>query len=262
MRNLVHVGKSVLIGALLLPGTSAMAPRLDPPAVKNIVLVHGAFADGSSWAKVIPMLESQGFHVSAVGNPLTSYADDLAATKRQIAMQDGPVILVGHSYAGVVITEAGADPKVAGLVYVAAFAPDSNQSINDVSANLPKSPGLTQVAPLSDGFIMLSPEGINNDFAQDLSPAEKAIVLATQTQTAGSVFDAKPAAAAWRAKPTWYVVAANDRMISPELERTMAKRINATTTELPSSHVVMLSQPARLAKVITDAAGQSLAAKR
>ncbi len=239
-----------------------MAPKHAPPAVKNIVLVHGAFADGSSWAKVIPLLESQGFHVSAVGNPLTSYSDDLAATKRQIAAQDGPVILVGHSYAGVVITEAGADPKVAGLVYVAAFAPDSNQSINDVGANYPKSPGLAQVTPLSDGFIMLSPDGVANDFAQDLTPMEKTVISAAQPQTSASLFDAKPTTAAWHSKPTWFIVAGNDRMISPELEKTMAKRINATTTVLPTSHVAMLAEPTKVAKVIADAAGQSLAAKR
>ena len=200
--------------------------------------------------------------MSAVGNPLTSYADDLAATKRQIAMQDGPVILVGHSYAGVVITEAGADPKVSGLVYVAAFAPEANQSINEISASYPKTPGLMQLAPLSDGFVMLSPDGIASDFAQDLTPAEKSIVAATQTQTAASVFDAKPSVAAWHEKPSWYIVAANDRMISPDQERAMAKQINATTTVLPSSHVAMLSKPSAVAKVIADAAGQSLANKR
>jgi pimeloyl-ACP methyl ester carboxylesterase len=262
MRSLFNFGKSFVIVGLLLSATSAMAPDRKPPAVKNVVLVHGAFADGSSWAKVIPLLESKGFHVSAVGNPLTSYADDLAATKRQIAVQDGPVILVGHSYAGVVITEAGADPKVVGLVYVAAFAPDANQSINMISASYPKPPGLAKITPLSDGFIMLSPDGIANDFAQDLTPAEKAVISAAQPQTAGSIFDAKPATAAWHAKPAWYIVAANDRMIAPEQEKTMAKQINATTTVLPSSHVVMLSQPASVAKVIADAAGQSLAAKR
>jgi pimeloyl-ACP methyl ester carboxylesterase len=262
MRKLRNFCKSMLIAGLLLPGTSAMAPEHAAPAVKNIVLVHGAFADGSSWSKVIPLLEAKGFHVSAVGNPLTSYADDLAATKRQIALQDGPTILVGHSYAGVVITEAGVDPKVVGLVYVAAFAPDSNQSINDVSANAPKPPGLSEIKPLTDGFIMLSADGIANDFAQDLSPSEKRLISAAQPQTSGGIFDAKPAGAAWRVKPSWFVVAANDRMISPELERGMAKHINATMTEVQSSHVAMLAQPAKVAKVIADAAGQSLATKR
>src|SRR5215831_11518583 len=220
----------VSLAILVLFITTVSVGAAAQEIVKNIVLVHGAFADGSSWSKVIPMLEAKGFHVSAVGNPLTSYAEDLAATKRQIALQDGPTILVGHSYAGVVITEAGTDPKVVGLVYVAAFAPDSNQSINDVSANAPKPPGLAEIKPLSDGFIMLSPEGIANDFAPDLSPAEKSLISAAQPQTSGGIFDAKPAGAAWREKPSWFVVAANDRMISPELEKGMAKRINATTT--------------------------------
>jgi pimeloyl-ACP methyl ester carboxylesterase len=262
MRSLINAGKCLFIAALLIPSTSATTADHKPPAVKNIVLVHGAFADASSWSKVIPVLESQGFHVSAVGNPLTSYADDLAATKRQIAMQDGPVILVAHSYGGVVITEAGVDPKVVGLVYVAAFAPHANQSINEISANYPKPPGLATITPLSDGFALLSPEGIANDFAQDLTPAEKSLISAAQPQTTTSIFEAKPAAAAWHDKPSWFIVAANDRMISPEQERNMAKQINAVTTELPTSHVAMLAQPSRVAKVISDAAGQALATKR
>jgi pimeloyl-ACP methyl ester carboxylesterase len=259
MHNLLNVGKSLLLAGLLLPGTTA---NHSTPAVKNIVLVHGAFADGSSWSKVIPLLQSKGFHVTAVGIPLTSFAGDVGATRRIIAAQDGPIILVGHSYGGVVITEAGVDPKVVGLVYVAAFAPDAEQSITDISAKFPKAPGLSKLTPLSDEFLLLSPDGIATDFAQDLTPSEKALISAVQPQTASSLFNARPTAAAWHDKPSWYIVAASDRMIAPEQERSMAKQIGATTTVVPASHVVMLSQPGRVAKVISDAAGLSLAASR
>jgi pimeloyl-ACP methyl ester carboxylesterase len=222
--------------------------------VKNIVLVHGAFANGSSWSKVIPLLQSKGFHVTSVGIPLTSFADDVAATRRAIAAENGSVILVGHSYGGLVITEAGNDPKVVGLIYVAAFAPDSNQTITEISKPFPPPLGLTKLKPLTDGFLLLSPEGIETAFAQDLTQEEKALLIAVQPQTAGSIFDAKPTAAAWRNKPSWYIVASNDNMIAPEQERSMAKQINATTTVLPSSHVAMLSHPKEVARVIEDAA--------
>ena len=222
--------------------------------VKNIALVHGAFADGSSWSKVIPLLQAKGYHVTSVAIPLTAFADDVAATKRAIAAEDGPVILVGHSYGGVVITEAGNDPKVAGLVYVAAFAPDANQNITEISKPFPPPPGLSMVKPLTDGFILLTPEGIETAFAQDLTKEEKALVLAVQPQTAGAIFGAKPTAAAWHNKATWYVVSSNDRMIAPEEEKSMAKQMNATTTVLASSHVAMLSHPKEVAKVIEDAA--------
>ncbi len=203
-------------------------------SVKNIVLVHGAFADGSSWSKVIPLLQAKGLHVTSVGTPLTSFADDVAATKRAIAAEDGPVILVGHSYGGVVITEAGNDPKV---VYVAAFAPDANQNITDISKPFPPPPGLNKVKPLTDGFILLTPEGIETAFAQDLTKEEKALLVAVQPQTAGSIFEAEPTAAAWHSKPSWFIVASNDNMIAPEQEKSMAKQIGAITFVLPSSHV-------------------------
>jgi len=223
-------------------------------SARNIVLVHGAFADGSSWSKVIPLLQSKGFHVTSVAIPLTSFADDLAATKRAIDAEQGPVILVGHSYGGLVITEAGNDPKVVGLVYVAAFAPDAGQTITDISKPFPPPLGLTKLAPLPDGFLLLSPEGIETAFAQDLTTEEKALLVAVQPQTAGSIFGAKPTTAAWHSKPSWYIVASNDNMIAPEQEKSMAKQMNATTTVLPSSHVVMLSHPKEVAKVIEDAA--------
>ena len=221
---------------------------------RNIVLVHGAFADGSSWSKVIPLLLARGYKVTAVSNPLTTFQEDVAATRRAIAAQDGPVTLVGHSYGGVVITEAGNDPKVSALVYVAAFAPTSGQSIIEISKPFPPPPGPQTAVPIGDGFILLSQEGIENDFAQDLSSDEKALLTAGQPQTSGSIFGAQPTQAAWRTKPSWYIVASNDRMIAPEHEASMAKQLKATTTTLPASHVVMLSHPKEVAKVIEDAA--------
>jgi len=255
MRVSSRVTMAMLMGAVLGSGGALMGASVPPAPATNVVLVHGAFADGSSWSKVIPLLLAKGLKVTAVGIPLTSFADDVAATRRAIAAQDGPTILVGHSYGGVVITEAGNDPKVAGLVYVAAFAPDAGQSIGEISKEFPKPAGLDELRPQADGFLLLSPKGLGEDFAQDLTASEKALLVAVQPQTAGAIFEAKPTAAAWRNKPSWYIVSSNDRMISPEQERAMAAQIKATTTVLPASHVVMLSQPAAVARVIEQAAG-------
>ena len=224
---------------------------------KNIVLVHGAFADGSSWSKVILLLQAKGYKVTSVANPLTSFKDDVTATKRALAAQDGPVILVGHSYGGVVITEAGNDPKVVGLVYVAAFVPDAGQSIAEISNGYPKPIGLEKLVPQPDGFLLLSPEGVETGFAQDLSKEERNLLTAVQPETAGSLFASEPTVAAWRSKPSWYIVASEDRMIDPGQEADMAKKINATVTTLPSSNVVMLSHPLEVATVIEEAAASA-----
>ena len=224
---------------------------------KNIVLVHGAFADGSSWSKVILLLQAKGYKVTSVANPLTSFKDDVTATKRALAAQDGPVILVGHSYGGVLITEAGNDPKVVGLVYVAAFVPDAGQSIAEISDGYSKPIGLEKLVPQPDGFLLLSPEGVETGFAQDLSKEERNLLTAVQPETAGSLFAAEPTVAAWRSKPSWYIVASEDRMIDPGQEADMAKKINATVTTLPSSHVVMLSHPLEVATVIEEAAASA-----
>ncbi len=235
-------------------GGVTMAQGGSTIAAKNIVLVHGAFADDSSWSKIVPLLKAKGFRVTTAGNPLTSFADDVAATRRAIAAQDGPTVLVGHSYGGVVITEAGNDPKVVSLVYVAAFAPDAGQSIGEISQAFAKPAGANQLQPQPGGFLLLSKQGVEEDFAQDLTSSEKAHLVAAQPKTSGAIFEAKPTAAAWRAKPVWYVVASHDRMIDPEQEKSMAEQIKAKATVLPSSHVAMLSHPAEVAKVIEDAA--------
>jgi len=228
-----------------------------PQGVKNIVLVHGAWADGSCWSKVIALLQAKGFHVAAVQNPLTSLADDVAATKRIIALQDGPVILVGHSYAGVVITEAGNDPKVVGLVYVAAFAPGDGESINSVSKPYPPAPLGSELRPDTQGFLTATPKGIAEDMAQDLSASEQRILTSTQGQTSSSVFGATITTAAWKSKPSWALIAGNDRAIPPELERDEAASIKATSVTVSSNHLAMLSQPRAVADLIEQAAAKA-----
>ena len=189
--------------ALFLLAALPVAADAPKPAVRNVVLVHGAWADGSSWAKVIPLLEAAGLRVVAVQNPLTSLQDDVAAVQRAIALQDGPVLLVGHSYGGAVITEAGTDPKVAGLVYVAAFAPDAGQAVGELGKEFPPAPGGAEIRPDASGFLMMTPKGIEEDFAQDLPKTERKILAATQGPTNGAAFGARLANAAWKTKPTW-----------------------------------------------------------
>lgn len=251
-----------IAASLALAATLAMSPKtpvisLAPTAVHNIVLVHGAFADGSSWSKVIPLLTAKGYRVTAVQNPLTSLADDVSATERAIAVQDGPVILVGHSWAGMVITEAGNDPKVVGLVYVAAFAPDDGQSIAETTKGFPAAPGLGEAKPDASGFLSLTKKGVDEYFAPDLSAAQRALVYATQGPWNSKALNNKITRAAWKTKPSWYI-AVNDRMISPEYERARAQQINATTTNLNTNHVAMLSQPRAVAAVIVDAASKAM----
>jgi pimeloyl-ACP methyl ester carboxylesterase len=246
--------RSAVTAALALLSTIAAAPAHAAPAPKTVVLVHGAWADGSSWDKVIPLLLAKGFKVVAVQNPLTSLADDVAATKRVLDAQTGPVVLVGHSWGGMVITQAGDDPKVAALVYVAAFAPDEGQAASDLGKDLPPPPGLSSAHPDASGFLWMTPEGVARDFAPDLPAAQTKVMAATQGPISGKTFDEKVSTAAWRTKPSWYVVAEKDRMIQPDLERAMAKKIKASTTALPTSHVAMLSRPKDVAAVILQAA--------
>jgi pimeloyl-ACP methyl ester carboxylesterase len=224
-------------------------------AVKNVVLVHGAFADGSCWAKVIPLLRAKGLNAVAVQNPLSSLADDVAAVKRVLDNQGGPVLLAGHSWGGAVITEAGNDPRVVGLVYVAAGAPDRGQSFNDWWKNYPPEAGAAEIKPYgNDGFVALTPKGIETCFVQDISSEEASLVYATQGPLAARCFDDKNHSAAWRSKPSWYIVAEQDRMIPSAVERDSAARMKADTVTLASSHVPMLSQPERVAEVIIKAA--------
>lgn len=220
----------------------------------NIVLVHGAFADGSSWGKVIPLLQARGLNVIAVQNPLTSFADDVAATKRAIAQMEGLVLLVGHSYGGMVISEAGKDSKVAGLLYVAALVPEEGQNVNDVNAAMAPTAVGPEFKLSKEGFLSLSLKGINEFFAQDLSAEERNVIFATQTPWAASATQEKVYNPAWMTKPSWMIVAAKDGMINPELQRFKTKLIKATTLELNTSHVPMVSEPKKVADFIIAAA--------
>jgi pimeloyl-ACP methyl ester carboxylesterase len=244
---------------LMMPALHAAAQTLHgSPAVKNIVLVHGAFADGSSWAKVIPLLEAKGYRVTAVQNPLTSLADDVAATKRIIALQEGPVILVGHSWGGAVISQAGDDPKVAGLVYVAAYSPDVGQSANDASSPFGWTEGQKQIRVDSEKFAYMTSQGIEEDFAQRLTAPERKLVLAAEGESFGPMFDEKLTVAAWKTKPSWVVISANDRMLPPAMEMADARKMKARATTLTTCHLAMLEEPAKVAKVIDDAARTAL----
>jgi pimeloyl-ACP methyl ester carboxylesterase len=225
-----------------------------PKGVKNVVLVHGAFADGSSWAKVIPLLQAKGLNVIAVQNPLTSFGDDVAAAKRAIGEMDGPVLLVGHSYGGMVISEAGKDPKVAGLLYVAALVPEDGQNVTDVNAAMATTGVEKEFSITPEGFIHLSLKGINESFAQDTPPEERKVIYATQGGWAAAATQEKVHNPAWKNKPSWFIVAAQDGMINPDLERFKARLIKATTIELNSSHVPMVSQPNKVADFIIAAA--------
>lgn len=223
--------------------------------VKNVVLVHGAWADGSSWSKIIPLLQAKrGLHVVAVQNPLTSIADDVAAPNRMINAQDGPVLLAGHSYGGAVITEAGNNPKVAGLVYVAAFAPEEGETLGGMAQGFPAPPAFSELRPIEDGYLLLTPKGVEEDFAQDLSPAEKSLMIATQAATQGALLSTPIGKAAWHTKPSWFVIASNDRCISPEQEMSTAKRMGAKTLTVASSHVAMLAEPQKVADFMIEAA--------
>jgi pimeloyl-ACP methyl ester carboxylesterase len=255
-RKLASVQAAVVLtlGLLLVCGIPSAHAQVSE--VRNVVLVHGAFGNAASWNKVIPILRAKGLHVTAVALPLTSLADDVATLQRALALEDGPVILVAHSYGGEVITEAGIDPKVSGLVYVAALAPDSGQSGQDLEAQFPATPVNSELRPDANGFVKLTAKGVAEDFAQDLSPGEKALIDATQSPTFGAVFDMPITDAAWHQKPSWFIIAADDRVISPDLERATAERLQATTLELPSSHVVMLSKPLRVATFIEEAVRQ------
>jgi len=239
--------------AALALGFSTLAAGADSPK-PAIILIHGAFADGSSWSKVIPLLEAKGLHVVAVQNPLTSLADDVDTTKRAIALQDGPVVLVGHSYGGAVITEAGNDPKVVGLVFVSAFAPGDGESVNSITKPYPPAPLGGELRPDAQGFLWVTPKGIAEDFAQDLPEKERKILMATQGPTNAAAFAATITTAAWKTKPSWFVIAGNDRAIPPELEKAEAAAMKATSITLQSSHVAMLSHPREVAELIERAA--------
>jgi pimeloyl-ACP methyl ester carboxylesterase len=229
------------------PGPAASA--------RNVVLVHGAYADGSSWSEVIPILQRAGLNATAVQNPLTSLADDVAATRRALDKQDGPTVLAGHSWAGTVITEAGDDPKVSALVYVAARAPDAGEDFAALAAQFPTPPANAGLVH-RDGYEELSEEAFLADFAGGVEPARARTLYAAQQPISDTLFSSRTTTAAWRRQPCYYAVSTQDRTTSPDLERFLAERMDATTIEVDSSHLAMITHPEEIAGLILTAAGR------
>jgi pimeloyl-ACP methyl ester carboxylesterase len=226
-------------------------------AVRNVVLVHGGFVDGSGWQGVYDELTRDGFRVAVVQNPTLSLDGDVAAVRRVLDAADGPAVLVGHSYGGAVITEAGTHPNVAALVYVCAFAPDKNESVNTLIAGFPADGPQPPILPPVDGFLLLDREKFHASFAGDL-PAEAAAFMAdSQVPWGVDALGGAITDPAWRAKPSWYLVTADDRMIPPSAQHAMAGRIDATLSEVAASHSVYVSQPEAVATVIAQAAAAS-----
>jgi len=228
--------------------------------MKNIVLVHGGFVDGSGWEGVYNILKNEGYDVSVVQNPTTSLKDDVAATKRVLAAQDGPAILVGHSYGGAVITEAGNDPKVAGLVYIAAFAPDRGESVGTLLESFPADAPKPPILPPQEGFLLLDRAKFPAAFAGDVDAEKAAFMADSQVPWGVEALSGKISEPAWKAKPSWYLVTADDRMIPPDAQRSMAKRAGATVTEVKGSHSVYVSNPNPVADLIEKAADSVKAA--
>jgi pimeloyl-ACP methyl ester carboxylesterase len=251
MKNLYIV--ATLSGALLVFGLdSALAQPASKASIKNVVLVHGAFADGSGWEAVANILKKDGYNVSVVQHPETSYAEDVKFTKAVIDRQPGPVVLVGHSYGGAVITEAGNDPKVAALVYIAAFALDTGESCATIEKALP--PATTGIKATADGYFYIDPAVFHADFAGDVPQAKADFMAISQVLISADSFTHAVTTPAWKSKPTWYMVATGDRSINPDQERMMAKRAHAKTVEVNSSHVAYISHPKETAKLIEEAA--------
>jgi pimeloyl-ACP methyl ester carboxylesterase len=223
--------------------------------VRNVVLVHGLYADGSSWSECIVRLQSAGMNATAVQNPLTSFEDDVAATRRALAMQDGPTVLVAHSYGGMVVSEAGAASNVTALVYIAARAPDAGEDYAALAKRFPAPPASAGLVT-SDGFSRLSEDAFLNDFANGVEPVKARELYAVQAPNAAALSaTAKTTVAAWRLKPSWYAVSKQDRTINPDLERFMAARMRATTIEIDAGHLSLVSHAPEVTALILQAAG-------
>jgi pimeloyl-ACP methyl ester carboxylesterase len=226
----------------------------------NVVLVHGGFVDGSGWEGVYTILTRKGYKVSVVQNATLSLADDVAATKRIVAAQDGPVVLVGHSYGGVVITEAGNDPKVTRLVYIAAFAPDTGESVSALIKDPPPGAPAPPILPPQDGYLFLDRAKFHDSFAGDVDAERAAFMADSQVPWGLDALEGAVGEPAWRSKPSWYLVASDDKMIPPAAQRFMAERAGATVVEVAGSHAVYVSQPNAVAALIEQAAGGARAA--
>jgi pimeloyl-ACP methyl ester carboxylesterase len=234
------------LGVLASPGHAAVPAR-------NVVLVHGGFVDGSGWEGVYRALKKDGYVVTVVQNSTVSLADDVAVTKRAVAAADGPVILVGHSYGGVVITEAGNDSKVAGLVYIAAFAPDAGESVSSLIKDPPPGAPVPPIVPAGDGYLLLDKTKFRASFAADLSAEAAAFMADSQVPWGEQALSGVVREAAWKTKPSWYLVATDDRMIPPDAQRAMSKRAQSTVVEVQGSHAVYVSRPDAVASLIAQA---------
>jgi len=224
-------------------------------AVRNVVLVHGGFVDGSGWQGVYDLLVADGYHVSVVQNPTLSLEDDAAVTRRVLDLQDGPAVLVGHSYGGAVISEAGTHEKVAALAYIAAFAPDKGESVNTLIADPPPGAPVPPILPPQDGFLFLDRAKFADSFAADVPASAAAFMADSQVPWGLDALGGTVTEPAWRQKPSWYLVATDDRMIPPPAQRAMSERAGATVTEVAGSHAVYVSQPQAVADLIKQAAG-------
>jgi pimeloyl-ACP methyl ester carboxylesterase len=244
------------LAATAVMATSALSAQAaeSPAALKNVVLVHGGFVDGSGWAQVYRGLRKDGYNVTIVQNPTTSLADDVAATKLAISQLSGAVVLVGHSYGGVVITEAGADPKVQALVYIAAFAPDKGESVQTLIANPVPGAPVPPILPPQNGFLFLDRAKFAAAFAADVAPVESAFMADSQVPWGVNALNGAVTEPAWKSKRSWYLVATDDKMIPPPAQHQMAKRANATVAEIKGSHAIYVSQPQAVIKLIEQAA--------
>jgi pimeloyl-ACP methyl ester carboxylesterase len=253
-RRSMIAGSLALAAGLALPASRAGARAGAGVRARNVVLVHGLYADGSCWSDVIALLQRAGLNATAVQNPLTGFAESVAATQRVIARQDGPVVLVGHSFAGMIISEAGVDPKVSALVYVAARAPDAGEDYAALAKRFPTPPASAGIVYDGDEG-RLSEESFLRDFAGDLPPERARVLCAVQQPFNRALLSARTTNAAWRAKPSFYAVSAQDRTIDPDLERFMAQRMGAHTITLEASHLSLISHPEKIAGLILKAAG-------
>src|SRR5712672_2230092 len=252
VRTRIIYGALAIMTIMFSMGRDLMAQTNTPTVVKNIVLVHGGLVDGSGWRGVYKALKKDGYTVAIVQNPTISLPDDVAVTKRAIAAQNGPVILVGHSYGGVVITEAGNDPKVAGLVYIAAFALDKGESVGSLIKNPVPGAPVPPILPPQDGFLFLDKVKFPAAFAADVDPEKAAFMADSQVPWGLGAISGTISEPAWRTKPSWYLVTTEDKMIPPDAQRAMSKRAGATVVEVKGSHAIYVSQPAAVAKLIEE----------
>jgi pimeloyl-ACP methyl ester carboxylesterase len=257
MMNRRTFSTALLAGAAAsLVSSRGIAATQPPGKARNVVLVHGLFADGSCWSEVIPRLQAAGLNVTSVQNPLTTLPEAVASAQRVLDRQDGPTVLVGHSFSGMIVTEAGVHPNVSALVYVAARAPDADEDYTALAKTYPTPPASAGIVFDGDEG-RLSEEAFLRDFAGDIPEAKAKVLYAVQQPFHKQLLAGKTSHAAWRSKPSYYAVSAEDRTINPDLERFMAKRMGATTIEVKASHLALISQPEPIARLILEAAGRS-----